>query len=125
MKFVHVQRITIATRFQLRKIQIVIFLVLYIEIRRAQRHRTVDVNRYARNLLCILKLPQVIHERLRASNCERGNTMEPPRLATRFTMSASMEAGSPASCSRSPYVDSHSRTSARGRVAGSFKIGSP
>src|SRR5438132_4734852 len=25
------------------------------------------------NLLCILKLPQVIHERLRASNCERGN----------------------------------------------------
>ncbi len=73
MKYVHVQRIVIPGRFQLRIIQIVIFPILQVEIRRTQRHRTVHIDRHDWNFLLIFQLPQVIHESLRAADRERRN----------------------------------------------------
>src|SRR3984957_13480061 len=74
--------------------------------------------------------------RLASSSCRRyhinvwvrptakeGITTAPPRLATRLIASASASATEPEGWSRSPYVVSHSRKSAREGGVGSFRIG--
>ena len=59
--------------FVTRKLQVVIFLVLKVKIRRAEGHRAVDVNGNDRHPLQFFKLIQVIHKGLRAANGEGRN----------------------------------------------------
>src|SRR5713101_7805643 len=74
MEFMNIQRIpfTVATFFP-HVLQVVIFLVLQIQVRRAQRHWAVHINGYARYPLLVFQLTQVVHKRLRPSDGERRN----------------------------------------------------
>ena len=77
----HVQGIALAVAsFLARELQVVILFVLHVQIRRAERHRAIHVNRQARNPLLVLQLPQVVHERLRPPDGERRNHDRPAAL---------------------------------------------
>ena len=77
----HIQRIafSIASFFP-RELEVVVFSVLQVQIRRAERHRAVHVDRHARDALLILQLPEVTHEHLGPPDCERWNHDGPAAL---------------------------------------------